>query len=226
MKMNNKGFAATGILYTILVLFILLIAGLLTLLYSRNTLLHQIQKEVKDDVTNVLLYTMYETGTDVYFNPVTGKICSDYTANNSNTAVISGCMKWYVFNDSNTNSTVNMMLDHNTTLETNWNQLDTQLASNTSKWITGINTRIINAYEIAQILGVTIENIQADGSIKMAGTYSWLWGTSYWTSTESNSDNTYAWHVNKTAQLSQSLKTLASGFGVRPVITISKTLLS
>lgn len=48
--MNKKGFAATGILYTILVLFILLITGLVTLLYSRNQLLIQIKKEISTDI--------------------------------------------------------------------------------------------------------------------------------------------------------------------------------
>lgn len=48
--MNKKGFAATGILYTILVLFILLIFSLLTMLYSRNSLLNKIQNEIKGNI--------------------------------------------------------------------------------------------------------------------------------------------------------------------------------
>ena len=48
--MNKKGFAATGILYTILVLFILLFSGMLTMLYSRNNILIQIQNEIKGNI--------------------------------------------------------------------------------------------------------------------------------------------------------------------------------
>lgn len=55
--MNEKGFAATGILYTILVLFILLIFGMITMLYSRNNVLNKIQKEVKGELTNSSLCT-------------------------------------------------------------------------------------------------------------------------------------------------------------------------
>lgn len=50
--MNKKGFAATGILYTILVLFILLMAGVLTMLYSRNNLLTTIKNQVKNEIEN------------------------------------------------------------------------------------------------------------------------------------------------------------------------------
>ena len=50
--MNKKGFAATGILYTILVLFILLMMGILTMLYSRNSLLDTIKKNVKNEIIN------------------------------------------------------------------------------------------------------------------------------------------------------------------------------
>lgn len=48
--MNEKGFAATGILYTILVLFILLFAGILMMLSSRNNILTKLQKDLKDEI--------------------------------------------------------------------------------------------------------------------------------------------------------------------------------
>ena len=52
--MNKKGFAATGILYTILVLFILLMMGILTMLYSRNSLLDTIKKDVKNEIIKMI----------------------------------------------------------------------------------------------------------------------------------------------------------------------------
>lgn len=60
--MNKKGFAATGILYTILILFILLMAGILTMLYSRNNLLSTIKNKVKSEIeTGALCSNMIGT---------------------------------------------------------------------------------------------------------------------------------------------------------------------
>lgn len=53
--MNEKGFAATGILYTILVLFILLLLSIITMLYSRNNILNAIRNDVKGGIYNVVL---------------------------------------------------------------------------------------------------------------------------------------------------------------------------
>lgn len=47
---NEKGFAATGILYTILVLFILIMFSMLKLLNSRNDILNRIQDEVEGKI--------------------------------------------------------------------------------------------------------------------------------------------------------------------------------
>ncbi len=154
--MNKKGFAATGILYTILVLFILLISSLLGMLYSRNNLLHQIQKEVMSELSPV--YPVYSNATPVYFNPVTGNLCSEYISSNSLNEYNNGCMKWYIFNDNSTSSTVNMILDHNTTGLLAWNSTINNLASDTLSWVSGLNPRLISADEIAQITGNTTFN--------------------------------------------------------------------
>lgn len=53
--MNEKGFAATGILYTIFVLFILLVMGILTMLYSRNNLLNTIKNQAKNEIESTIL---------------------------------------------------------------------------------------------------------------------------------------------------------------------------
>ena len=60
-----------------------------------------------------------------YFNPNTGAYCTEeeYNANNptpnSGAYKNSGCMKWYVFSE-NKDGTVNMILDHNTTVYSRW----------------------------------------------------------------------------------------------------------
>ena len=63
----------------------------------------------------------FKNGTAVYYNPVSGKKCDDYTEANSKIGTKSGCMKWYVFNDKEGNATVNVILDHNTTAYVAWN---------------------------------------------------------------------------------------------------------
>lgn len=93
--MNEKGFAATGILYTILVLFILLLLSIITMLYSRNNILNAIRNDVKGGIYNVVLNIKGEEITQrienntVEFN-ITEEHISDVTnivCNNGSSAV-------------------------------------------------------------------------------------------------------------------------------------------
>ncbi len=89
-------------------------------------------------------------GTVVYFNPVTGTKCtSGEVVSTIGTKV--GCMKWYAFGDTDSNSTVvNLILNHNTTAYVRWNSTGyggngpdtvvTQLQTDTSGW-TGVPAR-------------------------------------------------------------------------------------
>ena len=202
--MNKKGFAATGILYTILVLFILLFSGMLTMLYSRNNILIKIQNQVKNNVEDsAITYDVYQNGTPVYFNPVTGNLCDESDAV-STTGSKTGCMKWYIFNDSITNGYVNMILDHNTTPTVAWNSEDNnqagpddnfkqKLESDTAGWIKTLNPRIISAEEIAKITSypdfdilTTTEWFYFDtnnqtpmGSASVKSNYAWLFDYTY-----------------------------------------------
>ena len=68
-------------------------------------------------------------GDVVYYNPVSNEMdCTNYTASNSQNENKTGCMKWYVINDKG--STMDVLLDHNTTYKVAWN--DGTTASNTS----------------------------------------------------------------------------------------------
>jgi|GEM_PF-818250 len=101
-----------------------------------------------------IVRTMFANGTAVYFNPVSGTECTraEYRANPnaSMTGNKSGCMKWYTFGDTVPSTTLNMILDHNTTAIVQWNsggfnmsgpnQVLTTLKSDTSTW-TGVATR-------------------------------------------------------------------------------------
>ena len=104
----------------------------------------------------------YKNGEIVYFNPETGKKCDDYTETNSTTGTNSGCMKWYAFNDNDKSSTVNVILDHNTTTGVIYNstgdnsemkEVKTRLENGTKDWKNDLNPRLIEANEIAKITG-------------------------------------------------------------------------
>jgi type IV pilus assembly protein PilA len=95
-------------------------------------------------------YTVYANGTAVYFNPVTGAKCTAGQAV-STTGTKTGCMKWYTFNDGGvSSSTINLILDHNTTALVAWSSTGsslsgptnvlTKLQSDTSSWA-GVPTR-------------------------------------------------------------------------------------
>ena len=103
--------------------------------------------DVEEPPTN---HTVYSNGTAIYFNPVTGSTCTAGEAV-STTGTKTGCMKWYAFNDSGSaSSTINLILDHNTTATVSWNNTGsnvngptnalTQLQSDTSSW-TGVPNR-------------------------------------------------------------------------------------
>src|SRR5574344_469335 len=104
----------------------------------------------ESDSINLHIYkNLYTNGTPVYFNVSTGKTCLSTEAV-STTNTKTGCMKFYTFNDSSSSSTVNMILDHNTTVNssvfdstTNVNgptTVYTQLKSDTSSWV-GVETQ-------------------------------------------------------------------------------------
>ena len=98
----------------------------------------------------------------VYLDPT--NISAECNASNSvsTTEVKTGCMKWYIFNDSGDNYT--MILDHNTTARIKWNDSNSNVAyesSNlkavvddlvtTSGW--EVTPRLITAGEVNTIVG-------------------------------------------------------------------------
>ena len=116
-------------------------------------------------------YTVYANGTEIYYNPETGKKCTTAV---STPGTKSGCMKWYAFNDDDKSSTVNVILDHNTTANEAWNSTGSNsemkevaeaLKTDTSNWKRELNPRLIEANEIAKITGNTgfdVNNLNQD----------------------------------------------------------------
>ena len=107
----------------------------------------------------------YKTGTMdevdvIYYNPETNEKCSNAT---STTGTKTGCMKWYVIKDSDQyTSTVDVILDHNTTAIVQYNsngtnaemnEVATALVNDTQTWDSSVKetARLITADEVAKI---------------------------------------------------------------------------
>ena len=116
----------------------------------------------EEEVTKT--YSVYSNGTTIYYNPETNSKCDESEAV-STTGTKTGCMKWYTFNDEGENtSTVNMILDHNTTATVAYNstgtntemkEVATALTADISTWNNSLNARLITADEVAKITGNT-----------------------------------------------------------------------
>lgn len=124
--------------------------------------------------TTTPTYTVYENGTAVYFNPVTGKFCSDYKSANSGNAVTEGCMKWYIFNDYEDAENVTMLLDHNTTsvmfmsdaiasnsFTVTLDNIKTTLNNDTASWQSSLSPRLLSMMDLQNILDEDATGIQS-----------------------------------------------------------------
>ena len=145
----------------------------------------------------------YENGTAIYYNPVSEEICSESEAI-STTETKSGCMKWYVFNDNEDATTINMILDHNTTARMAWDDngvnvaySESNIALEINKLVTESNwksvPRLITAEEVSLITGKTdwkqdgtwycLESKKHDAKIapwcNSTGIYGWLYDHTY-----------------------------------------------
>ena len=205
--------------------------------------------ETTEDVKN---YKFYENGTEIHYNPETGKKCTGYIEANSTTGTKSGCMKWYAFNDDDKSSTVNVILDHNTTARVAWNSAVDALKTDTSTWKN--TARLITANEVAKITkhptfdarktGQSWFYLDSNNQTQTANasnksTYAWLFDYTrgctsygcnkadsstygYWTSTRKVDNSTYAWRVGSYGNL-RNYHVSNADYGIRPVITISKS---
>ena len=215
----------------------------------------------KNESTKTEEVKAYENGTAIYYNPTTGEKCTESEAV-SLTGTKSGCMKWYTFNDEEGNSSVNMILDHNTTAKVAWNssgnnsemkEVARELENDTKAWKNA--ARLITANEVAKISRNTNfdasktgqdwfylgSNNQSDKSKR--SNYGWLydrtssdckdygcsnnaeqdtWG--YWTSNANISSFPDAWRVGRSGDLNYG-PVSDNRFGVRPVVTVSKSII-
>ena len=211
-------------------------------------------------------YTVYSNGTAIYYNPVTNSKCDSSEAV-STTGTKTGCMKWYAFNDEGANSsTVNMILDHNTTATVAYNSTNvntepkeaaTVLIKDTQSWNSSLNARLITANEVAKITGNTNFDASQTGqkwfyfdsnnqtqtaTTQGASKYAWLFDYTkecskygcniedssnygYWTSSAVTGSSSDVWRVARSGSLRDG-RVGDSTEGIRPVITISKKVIS
>ena len=213
-------------------------------------------------------YTVYSNGTAIYYNPETNSKCNESEAV-STTGTKNGCMKWYTFNDEGKNaSTVNMILDHNTTAKVAYNstkintepkEVATALTTDTTGWNSSLNARLIKAEEIAKITGnisfiesaltsnkwFYFDSNNQTQTVKNQGksNYYWLFdytsgcttfgchisdssNNGYWTSTPVSGSSSNVWLVSKNGRLYYYNANDNTYRGVRPVITVSKDIIS
>lgn len=190
--------------------------------------------------TNFAPMIVYQPGEVIYFNPETNTKCSSSEAV-STTGTKSGCMKWNVVTtqDKDTNKTVDIMLDHNTTATVAWGQPEGMVESSealsrdTASWASGLRPRIIDGQEIADITG---REWNASGSWIEFPEFTWLYQNlvsfndgvpnGYWTSSISE-NNQHAWYVIYDGGLDNYDEVGASSScGVRPVVTVQKAVIA
>ena len=211
----------------------------------------------EEEVTKT--YSVYSNGTTIYYNPETNTKCNESEAV-STTGTKTGCMKWYTFNDEGENaSTVNMILDHNTTAKvSSWSASKTQITTDTKNWDSSLNARLITANEVAKITGNTnwtsttattsdwfyldSNNQTQTEKTQGASKYAWLFDYTdnctsygcniadsstygYWTSNAVAGSSSRAWRVDGSGNLYCNSVSFTN-YGIRPVITISKDIIS
>ena len=107
-----------------------------------------------------IVYTKYNDGTPLLYDPVNNVKCE--TSIGSTTGTNDGCMKWYAFLDSEASSTVDLILDHNTTAKIPWNgdstgttpdTVNAKLQADITNWNDAVKAtaRLISASEVNQI---------------------------------------------------------------------------
>lgn len=198
----------------------------------------------KEELNKVM--SKYENGTLVYFNPTTGSICKEEDVL-TGVGVMDGCMRWYIFNDEKGNKDVNMILEHNIYKQSGYDISIIRLEQLT--WVSGLNQRMMSLEELNKITN----NDTSPDNLKTLGAdgysiYHWLYN--YTSDSYSNPCNQLGckyygenssryWLSTKTENYEISTRIYAveaarlvtrvyrdGGVGLRPVISISKTLLN
>ena len=114
MKLNDKGFAVSSVLYSMLILFLAIVLVILMILASSKFTYNSVRNQILDDlnITTSSEVLTYKTGDLVFYNPVTREPC-DYI--NSYDYLETGtCYSFYVITDSPVSeSNVSLIMNRN-----------------------------------------------------------------------------------------------------------------
>ncbi len=216
---------------------------------------------------------IYLDPTDLTKTCTESDVIANYTENGKNglpTEIKTGCMKWYIYDDSG--DSYKMILDHNTTATVSFNKIwgnvdyeNSLIKSTVDALVTSYDwkttPRLITIYEINTITGkeefdassptmswyyidskTTTKTTNSQGSSRFAWIYDYTSDCTssgcniddsstegYWTSTPVNSSGSsnYIWYVDRLNQIYYGdANTGGKWHGVRPVITIDKSILN
>lgn len=221
----------------------------------------------------------YLDPTDLTVTCTAEDAASNVNAKGALTGVNTGCMKFYIFDDTGDNYV--MILDHNTSGDVAWNgkntntsmkEVATRLSEDTNGWVG--SPRLIDADEVAAIVkntswrksnakstnyfyfgskDTTEYSSQNAGQKIIQRRYAWLFDnlyqsinyggtvednnqytygsnygksniTGYWTSSPVFGSSTYVWRVTRDGCLDDSSADYSGVYGVRPVITLNKSI--
>jgi len=147
-------------------------------------------------------YKKYNNGDYVYFNPKDNEACESATS--SATGTNDTCMKWYAFLDSEESSTVNLILDHNTTATVAWANsgektptlANAQLQTDITNWDDSVKAtaRLIRGAEINQISPRTDGESWAENE----GSYYYLHSGDFTSYAGAAGTNNFAWLFDNT----------------------------
>ena len=189
--------------------------------YNGSTKLESTTKITDNMVATAKWVTLLANGTVVYYNPVTNAKCTASQAV-STTGTKTGCMKWYAFNDEG-NDTVNLLLDHNTTAKVAWASSGTNANNDMYYFHTNSPTAYTGAAgtnKYAWLFDNTITCTTYGCNVADSSNYG------YWTNTAHSSKSSDVWHARNGGNLNYYSVADPVTFGVRPVITVSRSIIS
>ena len=124
-----------------------------------NTVSSTKMEEDECEIEVPIKYHKYNNGDYVFYNPKDNVKCE--AATSSATGTNDTCKKWYAFLDSESSSTVNLILDHNTTDYVDWGNrgeetptvANAELQEDIINWNAAVKStaRLIKVYEINRI---------------------------------------------------------------------------
>ena len=209
-----------------------------------------------DDSCDNKKYTVYSNGTAIYYNPETNSKCVENEAVSTTGTKTGCMKWYTFNDSGEDVPMVNMILDHNTTAKIKWNIGTAEIMIDTSTWNSSLSVRLITSNEIARITGnknwnvsngksfyfdsnTTTSTVKGQGASK----YAWLFdytnnctsygcniadssNNGYWTSSIYLGSPSMATCVNRYGNLEARFVDDADNNGIRPVITVSKSVIS